>query len=200
MENQFTKLLEERRSIYSLGKSVTLSEDEIVGLVAKAVKESPSSFNSQTSRAVVLFGAAHNKVWDITEEVLLKAVPEGQDFTPTKQKIESFRAAFGTILFFEDTSIVKALQKQFALYADNFPVWSEHSSAIAQFAVWTALAEHNIGASLQHYNPIVDAEVAEKFDIPANWKLRAQLVLGSIEAPAGDKTFIDDALRFKTFN
>ena len=92
------------------------------------------------------------------------------------------------------------MQEQFALYADNFPVWSEHSSAIAQFAVWTALSEHNIGASLQHYNPIVDAEIAEIFDIPANWKLRAQLVFGSIEAPAGEKTFMAEADRFKTFN
>ena len=66
-------------------------------------------------------------------------------------------------------------------------MWSEHSTAIAQFAVWTALSEQGIGASLQHYNPIVDAEVAQAFDIPASWKLRAQLVFGSIEAPAGEK-------------
>ena len=64
----------------------------------------------------------------------------------------------------------------------------------------TALAEAGIGASLQHYNPIVDEEVAATFDVPADWKLRAQLVFGSIEAPAGEKTFIDDATRFKTFN
>lgn len=53
------------------------------------------------------------------------------------------------------------------MYADNFPVWSEHSTGIAQFAVWTALAEQNIGASLQDYNPIIDDEVAAAFDIPA---------------------------------
>lgn len=116
------------------------------------------------------------------------------------KKIDSFAAGFGTALFYEDQDVVKGLQEQFALYADNFPVWSEHSSAIAQFATWTALSEIGIGASLQHYNPIVDAEVAETYDIPANWKLRAQLVFGSIEAPAGDKPFMDDAARFKTFN
>ena len=57
-----------------------------------------------------------------------------------------------------------------------------------------------MGASLQHYNPIIDEEVAQTFDIPANWKLRAQLVFGSIEAAAGEKTYMDDAARFKTFN
>ena len=200
MENQFTKLLEERRSIYSLGKNVSLPESEIVGLVAKAIKESPSSFNSQTSRAVVLFGAAHNKVWDITEEALLKAIPEGQDVTPTKEKLNSFRAAFGTILFFEDTSIVKALQEQFALYADNFPIWSEQSTGIAQHSVWTALAVENIGGSLQHYNPLIDDAVQKEWNLSADWKLTGQMPIGSIEAPAGEKEYMDDSERVLVFN
>ena len=86
------------------------------------------------------------------------------------------------------------------MYAENFPIWSEHSTGIAQFATWTALSEAGIGASLQHYNPIVDDQVAEEFNVPASWKLRAQLVFGSIEAPAGEKEYMNDADRFKTFN
>lgn len=115
-------------------------------------------------------------------------------------KLIALLQAMVRFYFMKTNDVVKALQEQFALYADNFPVWSEHSSAIAQFAVWTALSEQNIGASLQHYNPIVDAEITEIFDIPANWKLRAQLVFGSIEAPAGEKTFMAEVDRFKTFN
>jgi predicted oxidoreductase (fatty acid repression mutant protein) len=74
--------------------------------------------------------------------------------------------------------VIKGLQEQFALYADNFPVWSEHSTAIAQFAAWTALAEHNVGASLQHYNPIVDDEVAKLlvFHITGNFARNWYLV------------------------
>ena len=130
---------------------------------------------------------------------LSKIVPEAA-FEATSNKINSFAAGKGTVLFYEDQDVIKGLQEQFAAYADNFPVWSEHSSAIAQFAVWTALSEQGVGASLQHYNPIVDAETAETFAVPASWKLRAQLVFGSIEAPAGEKTFMDDEVRFKTFN
>ena len=132
-------------------------------------------------------------------ENLRKIVPASA-FANTDAKISSFEAGFGTVLFYEDQDTVKALQEQFALYADNFPVWSEHSTGIAQFSVWTALSEKNIGASLQHYNPIVDAEVAQMFDIPENWKLRAQLVFGSIESLAGEKTFIENSERFKSFN
>ena len=195
----FLDHIKQRRTIYAVGKNVALTPEQIESVIKEAVNHSPSAFNSQTSRIVTLFGESHLQFWNIVRETLRKIVPEAA-FEGTNAKINSFAAGYGTVLFYEDQDVVKSLQEQFALYADNFPVWSEHSSAIAQFAVWTALSEQNIGASLQHYNPIVDAEIAEIFHIPANWKLRAQLVFGSIEAPAGEKTFVAEADRFKTFN
>lgn len=195
----FLDKIKERRSIYAIGKNVALEQYQIEDIIKDAVKHSPSSFNSQSSRVVILFGESHHQFWNIVRETLRKIVP-ADAFEGTNAKIDSFAAGFGTALFYEDQNVIKGLQEQFAAYADNFPVWSEHSSAIAQFATWTALADHNIGASLQHYNPIIDEEVAQTFDVPANWKLRAQLVFGSIEAPAGEKTFMNDEERFKTFN
>ena len=195
----FLDQIKQRRTIYAIGKNVDLTPANIESLIKEAVNHSPSAFNSQTSRIVTLFGESHLQFWNIVRETLRKIVPEAA-FEATNKKLDSFSVGYGTVLFYEDQDVVKSLQEQFALYADNFPVWSEHSSAIAQFAVWTALSEHNIGASLQHYNPIVDAEIAELFEIPSNWKLRAQLVFGSIEAPAGEKTFMAEADRFKTFN
>lgn len=195
----FLDHIKQRRTIYAVGKNVALTPEQIESVIKEAVNHSPSAFNSQTSRIVTLFGESHLQFWNVVRETLRKIVPDAA-FEGTNAKINSFAAGYGTVLFYEDQDVVKSLQEQFALYADNFPVWSEHSSAIAQFAVWTALSEQNIGASLQHYNPIVDAEIAEIFDIPANWKLRAQLVFGSIEASAGEKTFMAEADRFKTFN
>ena len=195
----FLDYIKQRRTIYAVGKNVALTPEQIESVIKEAVNHSPSAFNSQTSRIVTLFGESHLQFWNVVRETLRKIVPEAA-FEGTNTKINSFAAGYGTVLFYEDQDVVKSLQEQFALYADNFPVWSEHSSAIAQFAVWTALSEQNVGASLQHYNPIVDAEIAEIFYIPANWKLRAQLVFGSIEAPAGEKTFMAEADRFKTFN
>ncbi|CAM2931637.1 nitroreductase family protein [Acinetobacter celticus] len=195
----FLDQIKQRRTIYAVGKNVTLDQDVIEQTIQEAVRFSPSAFNSQTSRIVTLYGESHHKFWNIVRENLRKIVPASA-FASTDAKISSFEAGFGTVLFYEDQDTVKALQEQFALYADNFPVWSEHSTGIAQFSVWTALSEKNIGASLQHYNPIVDAEVAQMFDIPENWKLRAQLVFGSIESSAGEKTFIENSERFKSFN
>lgn len=195
----FLDQIKQRRSIYAIGNNVSLDQTEVENTIKEAVRHSPSSFNSQTSRVVILFGESHQNFWNIVRDTLKKIVP-ADAFEGTNNKINSFAAGYGTALFYEDQEAVKELQAQFPLYADNFPVWSEHSSAIAQFATWTALAEKNIGASLQHYNPIIDDEVSIAFDVPSNWKLRAQLVFGSIEAPAGEKTFMDDAERFKTFN
>jgi predicted oxidoreductase (fatty acid repression mutant protein) len=194
----FVDLIQKRRTIYAIGKNLQHSPEQLNDLIQTAIKHSPSSFNSQSSRAVVLFGDSHAKLWEIVRETLRKIVPTDA-FESTNNKINSFAAGFGTVLFFEDQAVIEDLQQRFAAYAENFPAFSEQSGGMAQFAVWTALADVGIGASLQHYNPIIDAEVAQVFDLPASWKLRSQLVFGSIEAAAGDKSFIDDGLRFKTF-
>jgi len=197
-ETNFLELIKKRRSIYSIGKNLKHTPSEIEELIQEAVKHSPSAFNSQSSRVVILFNQSHENFWNIVLDVLKTIVP-AEALAGTEQKIQSFAAGAGTVLFFEDQDVIKGLQEQFELYADNFPVWSEHSTAIAQFTVWSVLAEQGLGASLQHYNPIIDEKVNTTFNIPTQWKLRAQLVFGSIEGQAGEKAFIEDESRFKTF-
>lgn len=198
MTNALIDALKVRRTQYALGKNVSLPTDQIAALIKEAVRLTPSSFNSQSSRAVILFGKESDAVWDIAHAELKKVAPP-EVFANTEKKLQSFAAGVGTILFFEDQAVVKSLQEKFALYADNFPVWSEQAGGMAQLSVWTALAQVGIGASLQHYNPLIDAAVAAKWNIPASWKLRAQMPFGSNEAPFGEKTFMDDADRFKVF-
>lgn len=194
----FLELIKNRRSIYAIGNNLSQTNDEIEKLIQEAIRHSPSAFNSQSSRAVILFGESHHKFWNMVLDVLKSIIPP-EAVSGTEQKIQSFAAGTGTVLFYEDQNVIKSLQEQFETYADNFPIWSEHSTAIAQFAVWNVLAEKSIGASLQHYNPIIDEKVNAAFNIPSEWKLRAQLVFGSIEGNAGEKAFIDDSSRFKTF-
>ncbi|OBU11136.1 nitroreductase family protein [Morganella psychrotolerans] len=200
MSNSFIELIKKRRTIYSLGNDLPVSQDRVTALIKDAVKHSPTAFNSQSSRVVVLFGENHKKLWNIVKDSLRAIVP-ADAFAATESKIDNaFLSGAGTVLFFEDQSVVKGLQEQFALYAENFPVWSEQASGIAQFAVWTALSEENIGASLQHYNPIIDEQVRKAWDLPESWKMRAQLVFGSVAQEAGEKAFMDDESRFKIFN
>lgn len=197
MNSTFNKLASQRRSIYALGDNLSQTPEEIFNLVKQTIKNSPTAFNSQTVRAVVLFGEKSDQVWQIVEDTLKEIVKDPAAFAKTKTKIESFKAGYGTILYLTDTKIVHQLEEQFPSYADNFADWSEQALGGAQQAVWTALAENNIGASLQHYNPLIDDAIHQVFNLPETWKLRAEMPFGSIEAPAGDKDYLNEEEIFK---
>ncbi|MED3911759.1 nitroreductase family protein [Peribacillus simplex] len=197
MTKDFYTAIKERRSYYGINKEVQVSDEKIKEIVEFAVKHTPSAFNSQSSRLVVLTGSAHDKLWDITTQALRKAVGEG-DFSGTQQKMDSFKAGYGSVLFFEDESVVKSLQEQFATYADNFPIWSQQTSGMHQLVVWTALEAEGLGATLQHYNPLIDDDVKKEWDVPSNWKLIAQMPFGNPTAQPGDKEFkpLEDRIKF----
>lgn len=190
-------IYKKRRTQYALGKNLPVSRDVVETLIQNVIKETPSAFNSQSSRAVILFGEESEKFWTgLVTEALRPLVP-AEAFPTTEAKLKAFGAGAGTVLFFEDQNVVKSLQEQFALYADKFPEFSANSAGMAQFAVWTALANNDIGASLQHYNPVIDAAVQAKYGVPASWQLSAQMPFGSNEQAFGAKEYMDDANRFK---
>ena len=199
MSDCFEQLLEKRRSIYNLGSAPSLGRPELAALIKTAVKQCPSAFNSQSGRVALLFGQAHQRLWHITLEALQKVTPP-EKFTSTRDKIASFAAGFGTVLYFIDDDTTRSLQEKFPLYSDKFPVWAEQSCGMLQFIIWTLLAEHSIGASLQHYNPLIDDAVRLEYNIPSSWRLTAEMPIGSVEAPATEKTFMPLDERVKIFS
>ncbi|MEC2986885.1 nitroreductase family protein [Bacillus cereus] len=197
MAKDFYSAIEDRRSIYAISKEQVVSDEKIQEVIYHAVKHTPSAFNSQSARVVVLLGEQHDKLWDITKETLRKVVGDG-DFSGTQQKMDSFKAGYGTVLFFEDEAIVKSLQEKFAAYAENFPIWSHQASGMHQLVVWTGLEAEGLGASLQHYNPLIDDEVKQEWKVPANWKLIAQMPFGNPTAAPGEKEFqpLEERVKF----
>jgi hypothetical protein len=198
MIHPFIQAITRRRTQYSLGKSLPLSNTDVAGLIEDAIRHAPSSYNSQSSRAVILFGDHSTKLWSIAKETLRKST-DPEAFPRTEARLNGFAAGAGTVLFYEDQETIRRMQAKYARIADRFAEFSEHSSGMAQFAVWSALANAGIGASLQHYNPLIDAQVAATWEIDPDWRLRSQMPFGSNEAPFSGKTFIDDALRFKVY-
>ena len=162
------------------------------------MKHAPSAFNSQSGRVAVLLGEHHNKLWDITKETLRKIIGEDR-FAATEEKLKSFRSGYGTLLFFEDNSIVEKLQNDFPTYKDNFPLWSLQSSGMLQYIIWTALEIEGFGVSLQHYNPLINDEVKREWNIPGSWKLIAQMPFGKPTAKPDVKQFQPLEERIKVF-
>lgn len=198
MSKDLFSAVKDRRSIYGISKEAVVPDERIIEIVNYAVKHAPSAFNSQSGRAVVLLGGHHDKLWDITMEALRKKVPEGK-FAPTEAKINSFRSGYGSVLFFEDQETVKGLQERFPSYSENFALWSLQSSGMLQYIVWTSLEAEGFGASLQHYNPLIDDAVKKEWNIPESWRLMSQMVFGKPTAPAGEKEFKPLEERVKVF-
>ena len=54
--------------------------------------------------------------------------------------------------------------------------------------VWTAFDQEGFGANLQHYNSLIDAQVAERYGITDDWQLQGQLVFGVPTGSTKEKT------------
>lgn len=199
MEKSLKEALKHRRSYYALGNVTNLPDETIEAILDEAILHTPSAFNSQSTRLVLLLREHHRRFWEIVRRTLQKIVPP-QAFAATEAKIDkSFAAGHGTILFFEDNAIVEDLRKKFPSYSERFPVWSQQTSAMHQLVVWTMLEDAGFGASLQHYNPLIDEEVRTAWQLPQDWTLVAQMPFGRpLEAP-GKKEYKPLAERIRVF-
>lgn len=199
MEKNSETLFRHRRSYYELTPESPVTDAQIEEIVHFVVKNIPSAFNSQSTRLVLLLHEHHAELWKIVKRVLRAIVPEDA-FARTEEKIDrSFASGYGTVLFYEDSAVVRTLQQRFPTYAGNFPVWSEHTSAMHQLALWTLLEEVGFGASLQHYNPLIDKEVQQQWHLPEEWRLIAQMPFGLPAAAPAEKSFEPVEARMRVF-
>lgn len=191
MQKSFWDAVAARRSLYGLSDEKIVPNARIADIVREAVRHVPSPYNSQSTRAVVLFDGAHKRFWQLTLDALKEVTPP-ERFAGTQSKVNgAFAAGYGTVLYFIDTGVVDALAEKFPLYAENFALWSQHSSAMHQFVIWTALEAEGLGASLQHYSPLVDDAVRAAWNVPPQWRMVAQMPFGKPTAPPGNKEIKD---------
>ena len=96
------EVVKARRTFYGLKAESPISDDAIEGIVQDSLLHVPSSFNTQTSRIVVLLKKEHQKLWDIAIDVMEDLVaagrlPKDMFEKRTKPKLEAFHAAYGTV-------------------------------------------------------------------------------------------------------
>lgn len=182
--------LKQRRSYYQLNKELPVSADEIHALINEVTELVPDAFNMKSARVVVALGEKQDELWDGIYDVF--------DGKVAREKIDGFKAAAGTILYFYDEEVVRGLQEKFDAYAENFPVWANQANGMLQINIWSALRELGVGANIQHYNPVIDDFAREKFGLPENWKLVAQMPFGGIvmEPAPKDKEDVSERVKF----
>lgn len=198
MNKDFSQAVAERRSHYVLGNTPITSDERIVEILEHASLHVPTAYNSQSNRVVLLLGKHHDRLWNILLDVMReKLSPE--KFPRTESKINSFKDAYGTVLFFEDQDVTDDLIEKFPSYADNFKEWSLQGAGIMEFVVWTALEAEGYGASLQHYNELISEQIAAEWGFPGNWILNAQMPFGNILEEPMEKSFKPLEDRLKVF-
>lgn len=186
-----TESLKQRRSYYNINKELPVKEDKIIEVIEEITELVPDAFNMKSSRIVVALREKQELLWDTIYDVFQGKV--------SKEKIGSFKSGAGTVLYFYDRNTVKEMQKQFPLYADNFPLWASQASGMLQISIWSGLRELGVGASLQHYNPVIDAKVRELFELPENYVLVAQMPFGGIVSEPEKKDKEEISKRVQTW-
>jgi predicted oxidoreductase (fatty acid repression mutant protein) len=176
-----------RRTYYQINKELPVAVEKIRKVVEQATELTPDAFNMKSARVVLALGAKQDALWD--------AVYDAFGGKVAREKIDGFKAGAGTVLYFYDEEVIKSLQSQFPMYAENFPTWAQQANGMLQFAIWTALRDLDVGANIQHYNPVIDKAVQDLFDLPASWKLIAQMPFGGIVAEPEPKEQEDIAIR-----
>lgn len=124
--------LKARRSYYALSSESPISDKRIHEIVDAAITHVPSSFNSQSTRVVIVLNEEHKKLWGDIVMPIIKSVAPPEAWPSSEQKLNGFKAGYGTILFYEEPKDVAKLQESYPLYADKFPQWSEHTNAMHQ--------------------------------------------------------------------
>lgn len=86
----FTDLQIKRRSIYALGKDLELSNQELIETIQGAVLNTPTAFNSQTSRVVILLNEESDAFWNEIAYSELEKVTPAEAFEATKRTFGRF--------------------------------------------------------------------------------------------------------------
>ena len=127
--------LAKRRTYYNINKELPVAEADVIALVENTTELVPDAFNMKSARVIVATKEKQDALWD--------AIYDAFGGKVAREKIDSFKAGYGTLLYFYDEDVVKGLQEQFPLYAPNFPIWAQQANGMLQISIWTALRELN---------------------------------------------------------
>lgn len=93
----FREAAQARRSIYQLAAKSPIPDSRLLEIVREALLYCPSTFNTQTTRTVVVFGEEHVKLWNIIINIVQPSMAADVWNGYRKAHFEGFRSAYGTV-------------------------------------------------------------------------------------------------------
>ena len=186
---EYLPAMKKRHSEYALSGDLQAPLEEVRQLLEDVLLYTPSAFNSQPVRIILLTGAPSAEHWTLVGQILKEKIgPERYDESRAKDRIENcFMKALGTVLFFDDTEVTERLIKENPGYESSFPKWAHQTQGSHQFMVWIGLRALGYGANLQHYNGMRDDLIRKQVGAPDTWDFVAHMPFGTITEPAQPK-------------
>jgi len=190
-----------RRSNYAITPKSSVSDEKLEAIVKQCVLHSPTPFNIQSTRAILILGAENTKLWKMIGESFLKGL-EGDHKATAEGRLAAFSGGYGTVLFFDDQAVIDGISEKVPVYAKHFPVWAKNAAGMLQHAVWTSLTLEGLAASLQHngaYSDELVADILKTWGLPSTWTSTAMMPFGDPAKPPGEKQFGPIEARVKVF-
>ncbi|KAJ6471655.1 nitroreductase family protein [Mycena vitilis] len=211
MSDAFLAATATRRTNYAITPKSSISDEKLEAIIKHSVLHSPTPFNIQSSRAVLILGEGNTKLWKMISEYALKGLEGktgmihaslGEMKATIQGRMTAFSGGYGSVLFFEDQTVVDAISAKMPHFSKQLPVWSTNATGMLQHAVWTALTLEGLGASLQHngaYSDELVAEIQKTWGLPATWTSTAIMPFGVPAAASAEKQFGPIEPRVKVF-
>ncbi len=160
----YLSFMHRRRTIRKL-KGGPIS-DEVIHTILEAGRWSPSAFNSQPARIVVI-KERQAEFWDFIANTLRQKL-QGEQLERTLARIPGYRSGVFTLVFYEDTTISN--NPPFPGGGETWKSWATQGLGIMQVNVWNAIAAVGLAASNQHMNQQMEEELRAFLGVPAAWK------------------------------
>jgi uncharacterized protein len=123
-----------RRTIYGVSNTDSpIPQSRVEEIIAHVIKHTPSSYNIQSARAVIVTGESHKNLWANIAENVQQAVPKEAWEGHLDGFVNNFKNnAIGSVVWFEDQAVVEEAKKTHVSIAAFLDSWSVQSSGAHQ--------------------------------------------------------------------
>jgi uncharacterized protein len=133
-----------RRTIYGISNtSSPIPQSRVEEIIAHVIKHTPSSYNVQSARAVIVTGQAHKNLWTNIEENVGQALPKAAWEGHLDKFVANFKDnAIGSVVWFEDQVAIEDYKEKHKSVAAFLDAWSLQSSGMHQINGMLSASPH----------------------------------------------------------